>query len=240
MNVLITGAEYVTALQAQPSDRECRRAFQSLALNLATPGSSVFDFGCGPGIDARHYAEHGLRVVAYDVDADMCAYFSRHCAAAMQTGDIALHTGGYPDFLVSGPLPSWGRVSLITANFAPLNLAPDLRALFARFASLLAPGGRVLASVLNPWYAGDWRQRWWWQNVRHLALRREFAVPGAQGPITRYTAQRLRGLAGDDFTLEAIYGDRALKPGLPRRLPAGISLTCRYLFLQFRLIGLRQ
>jgi SAM-dependent methyltransferase len=236
LNTLVTGAEYVAALEARLPDRESRRAFQTLALSLAQPNGTVFDFGCGPGIDARRYAERGLRVGAYDVDADMCEYFRGYCAAGLQRGDIALLPGSYGEFL-AGHSPSLeGEVTLVTANFAPLNLARDPAALFARFARLLVPGGRVLASVLNPLHAGDWHRGWWWRNLPRLLWHGQYAVPGAQGPITRYTSHRLLALAGPRFALEAAYADHADGAGLPARLRSGFALNSRYLFLQFRLV----
>ena len=59
MNAAVTGAIYVDAMNRDPTDRECRRAFVNLALSLAPVGGHVFDFGSGPGIDAKLYAESG-------------------------------------------------------------------------------------------------------------------------------------------------------------------------------------
>jgi SAM-dependent methyltransferase len=237
LSAIVTGAEYVAALEARPSDRESRRAFQALALSLAGPAATIFDFGCGPGIDARCYAERGLRVGAYDVDRDMCAYFRIHCAAGLRNGEIVLLKDGYEDFLSAQPDSFAGEVDLVTANFAPFNLAPDPRALFARLARLLVPGGRVLASVLNPLHAGDWHRGWWWSNLPRLLWRGQYEVPGAQVPITRYTPYRLLALAGSRFILEAAYADHADGAGVPARLPrSGFALNSRYLFLQFRIV----
>jgi SAM-dependent methyltransferase len=167
----------------------------------------------------------------------MCAYFRRHCAAGLRSGEIVLLADGYEDFLSGNPESFAGEVTLVTSNFAPLNLAPDPRVLFARFARMLIPGGRMLASVLNPLHAGDWHRGWWWRNLPRLLWRGQYAVPGAQGPITRYTPHRLLTLAGSRFALEAAYADHAEGAGVPARLPrSGFALNSRYLFLQFRLV----
>jgi SAM-dependent methyltransferase len=237
MNIALTGAEYVSALEANAADRRSRLAFQTLALSLVKPGAMVFDFGCGPGIDARRYAERSLRVVAYDVDATMCDYFRAHCAAWLRNGAVTLTTGSYDHFLEHGLPELTGPVDLITANFAPLNLAARPGELFERFARLLAPGGRLLASVLNPLYAGDWRHGWWWRDAGNLVLRGELAVAGAQGPITRYLPRRLRSLAAPNFRLEAMFEDHAARPGeLPRRLRSAVlgAWHSRFLFLLLR------
>ena len=143
MNSLVTGSAYVTALTAADEDRVCRAAFLELALHLGRPGGAVLDFGCGPGIDARVYADRGWRVYAYDIDPAMCAYVRDSCARDIEAQRLRLVECSYPEFLdASSAL--FPPVELITANFAPLNLVPAPAALFRRFAALLEPAGRVL------------------------------------------------------------------------------------------------
>jgi len=74
VHTLVTGREYIRALDARKSDRDCRTAFLERACSLLPPRSTVFDFGCGPGLDARAYASRGHRVYGFDVDAQMCAF----------------------------------------------------------------------------------------------------------------------------------------------------------------------
>jgi len=52
-----TAATYVAAITAGEADRRARKAFQDLVLRIATPGAVLFDFGAGPGLDARFYAD---------------------------------------------------------------------------------------------------------------------------------------------------------------------------------------
>jgi SAM-dependent methyltransferase len=241
MNSLVSGEAYVAAITACDSDRASRRAFQQLVLSLARPGERIFDFGSGPGLDARVYAEHGMNVGAYDVDPQMRACFANHCAALLACGSVRSNDGSYADFLREPALDGGVDVALVTANFGPLNLIPDLRELFQKFASMLSAEGRVLASVLNPWFAGDLRYAWWWRNVPRLCSSGEFSVAGAQAPITRRTPRRLAALASPGFALEAVYADRPasasqalpaiLEPG-PPGLPS--LLACRFIFTLFR------
>ena len=78
-----TGEEYIRAITRLEPDRRARAAFHALVLNITAPGACIFDFGAGPGIDAKFYAQQGFKVVAYDVDARMCASFAEDCRAAM-------------------------------------------------------------------------------------------------------------------------------------------------------------
>ena len=236
-----TGERYVEALSALPSDRLARAAFQDLVLRIARPGAALFDFGAGPGIDARFYAEHGFRVGAYDVDPGMCDYFAIHCDELMQAGQIALHTGTYADFLASETPRNAPRVDLVTSNFAPLNLVEDLQSLFLKFHALTAPDGKVLASVLSPYFAGDRRYRWWWSNFPRLWRDGHFAVPGARGPIVRRRLADFAARSAPYFVLKRVF------PGLPSYAghADGIDMyrhgprawlrlmNCRFMFLLF-------
>src|SRR5262249_10504722 len=137
---IVAGAEYVSAINVRASDRRYRAAFQRLTLMLAPPGASILDFGAGPGLDARMYAEQGRRVYAYDVDARMCDYFQGYCRDLIAAGAVALTRGDYASFLASAT----PAVDLVTANFAPLNLIDDLLALFAKFHAATREHGLVL------------------------------------------------------------------------------------------------
>jgi SAM-dependent methyltransferase len=238
MTALVTGHRYVEALSVRGSDRRRRDAFQALAVSLAPPASHIFDFGCGPGIDARSYAERGFAVSAFDVDPQMCEYFATHCAVGISRGRIRLAAGSYSDFLTRGNRIA--DVALVTANFAPLNLIADLASLLSRLHSMLMPRGCLLVSVLNPWYIGDARYGWWWRGLPSLLHSGAYRVQGAQAPIERRTIGRTAELAAQWFELDAVYSDMASSRGsLPQRLPARPSLnrlrltTSKFVFLSF-------
>jgi SAM-dependent methyltransferase len=228
---IVAGAEYVRAITARASDRRYRRTFQSLALRLTAPGEALFDFGSGPGIDARFYAEHGRRVSAYDIDPRMSEYLTSHCRDFIMAGTVRLQQGSYGEFLASAAPPEAWRAELITANFAPLNLIDDLRGLFAKFAALTSPTGAVLASVLSPYFAGDLRYPWWWRNAAGLLRHGRYAVPGAQALIWRRRLADYTRECAPYFHLEKVFA------GTDSRActrPVWLHLTtCRFMFLLF-------
>lgn len=242
MSEIHTGADYVGAITALQSDRRARSAFQDLVLRLASPGAELFDFGAGPGIDARFYAERGFAVGAYDVDPGMCEYFSVHCRDFIQAGRVALDGGTYRDFLARKTAGDGRRVELVTSNFAPLNLVGDLRDLFAKFHDLTAPNGKVLASVLNPYFIGDLKYGWWWRNSLRLWRDGHFSVQGAQAPIVRRRLADFAAQSAPYFALKRVF------PGLPsdrRRHADGVDVSrdgshawlrliaCRFMILLF-------
>jgi SAM-dependent methyltransferase len=233
---LVTGTEYVRQITARRGDRRARDAFRQLALQLAPPGATVFDFGCGTGLDAAFYAERGRSVVAYDVDAAMCQHFAGYCAPHIASGRVRLESGPYAEFIARHRGQAGWHADLVTANFAPLNLVSDLRELCAALRQISRPGGRLLASVLNPFYCGDLKYAWWWRNLGALLRRGHYALPGAQAPIHRRRVADFAASCAPHFLLEQVLAGSPsrggqLRAGAPRR--DGRYVTCRFLFLVF-------
>jgi SAM-dependent methyltransferase len=239
---IVTGAEYVEQITALESDRRARSAFQSLALSIAPPQAALFDFGAGPGIDARFYAEHGCTVAAYDIDPKMGEFFAAECRDLIEAGRVTLDCGSYRDFLAHRTAGGSRGIDLVTSNFAPLNLIDDLRELFAKFHALTGPNGKVLASVLSPYFIGDLKYGWWWRNALRLWRDGHFSVQGAQAQIVRRRLADFAVQSAPYFTLKRVF------PGLPpyRTRPSnGVDVsaggryawlrvaTCRFMFLLF-------
>jgi len=233
------GEAYFDYITSRESDRQIRAAFQQRVLDLAPPRAALFDFGAGPGIDARFFAERGFTVQAYDVDPRMSDFFADYCGDLIDAGSVTLQRGSYGDFLSPKTPGPPRRVDLIMSNFAPLNLVENLAALFERFDALLAPHGRVLASVINPYYRDDMKCRWWWRRLPELRRRGRYFMPGPQAPHIR------RGLA--DFALQSSphFELTRVFAGYPGAPPAGVAPTRarladwwhlrrgRFIFLQF-------
>jgi SAM-dependent methyltransferase len=239
---IVTGAAYVRQMTARESDRRARSAFQSLVLRMVQPGGALFDFGAGPGIDARFYAESGYTVAAYDVDPRMREFFAAHCREFIEAGRVTLGGGDYREFLANKDVEGVRGIDLVTSNFAPLNLIDNLQELFARLHALTGPDGRVLASVLSPYFIGDLKYGWWWRNSLRLWRDGRFSVQGAQAPIVRRRIADFAAQSAPYFTLKRVF--RGLPPSKERDAagvdPNGGTLaaalhvsTCQFMFLLF-------
>ena len=226
---IVTGARYVERITASESDRLARTGFRDLVLRVAPPGGALFDFGSGPGMDARFYAERGFKVGAYDVDPQMCEFFTEHCRDLIEAGRITLNRGSYRDFLANEKLAG---ADLITSNFAPLNLVENLQELFAKFHTITRPRGRILASVLSPYFLGDLKYGWWWRNALRLWRTGHYSVPGAQAPIIRRRIADFARQSEPYFTLERVYHGLSPSNGLALYRSLRVS-TCRFMFLLF-------
>ncbi len=222
------GAEYVRQIEAQESDRHTRAAFRALVLETARPGARLFDFGAGPGVDVRFFAEQGFTVDAYDVDPLMRAYFSAHCRDFIDSGQVTLDDGTYRDFL-RRPVADQRRADLVISNFAPLNLVDDLHELFGKFAALSGPQGKVLASVLNCCSLAEMRTRWWWRHAPRLWRDGQLFMPGPQAPHYRRLLRHFSMASTPHFRLSRVY---CALPCTGR--PAWLQLVrSRFLFLLF-------
>lgn len=216
MSVQITGSAYVHAMERDPADLEYRRSFQALALNLSPSRGRLFDFGCGPGLDAKAYAEAGRTVSVFDVDSGMRDYLLQHCEAEISSGAVRLLAGTYDDFLRTRTNED-GRIDLVVANFAPLNLVTDMPPLFERLAGLLVPRGKLLASVLNPWFRGLWRNPKWWPRLPSLLVAGQYTTHlHGVVPVIRRLPGLLARQAQRHFLLESIYAADPVKCIAPR------------------------
>jgi SAM-dependent methyltransferase len=201
----LAGAEYFRQITSLESDRRARSAFQNLVLRIAPPGAALFDFGAGPGIDARFFAERGFVVRAYDVDPKMREFFLAYCRDLIDSGCVTLDGGDYREFLTRKTAVAGRRADLVISNFAPLNLVDDLHELFAKFHELTGPSGKVLASVLSPYFIGDIRYRWWWRNAPRLWRDRHFFMPGPQAPHMRRRLADFSALSSPYFKLVRVF-----------------------------------
>jgi SAM-dependent methyltransferase len=234
------GEQYVRQIFAQESDRGTRAAFRDRALRLAPSGAALFDFGAGPGIDARFFAERGYTVDAYDVDPRMREFFADHCRELIDSGRVSLDGRPYRDFLTHSREGNSRRADLVVSNFAPLNLVDDLRELFAKFHALTGPGGKVLANVLSPCFSGDLRSRAWWRGAPRLWRDGELFLPGPQAPHYRRLLGHFRAASAPHFRLTRVFrGSPPTRNGHsdgvdPQRGFAWLHFTtCRYMFLLF-------
>lgn len=218
-----TGAVYFQRITAREVNRRVRERFQELVLRLAPPGARLFDFGAGPGIDARFFAERGFSVEAYDVDPEMCEFFATYCRELIDSARVTLDRGDYREFLSRNGTLSGHPADLVISNFAPLNQVDGLPELFAKFHALTAPTGKLLLSVLTPYFIGDLRTRWWWRNALRLWRAGHVSVrTGSAPPHTRRRLADFRAASRPYFELTRVFPGLSIDPG---RQPDGIDVT---------------
>ena len=228
------GEAYIAAITSRKADIRARAAFLHLATTIATPGSSIFDFGAGPGIDAKHYAKSGFHVLTYDVDPQMIDCQFAHCLEEIARGDVVPCAQLERDGIGSvACLAEDLHIDLVTANFAPFNLIDNPHWYFTQFHGILGAHGKLLLSVLNPCFFGDMKYGWWWRNATRLLLHGEYSVSGGGGPIYRRSPYVFARMAEPYFRLRTVL--RGLPQHVHRRVPLRrLSLaTSRYIFLLF-------
>jgi len=156
-------ARYDEQLMRNPDDLLARRAFQDLVARYVSSSSTLLDFGCGTGLDALAYAEHGYQVIAYDNSPGMVAQLEQRCRAQIESGQVVPYSMDYSSFLEH--FPEGSSPNAVSTNFAVLNSIRDIGALFDFFARRMAPPGWVIASVLNPTHWSRLRKPQWWRSA---------------------------------------------------------------------------
>lgn len=102
---------------------------------LVPPGSRLLDAGCGTGRVAIRLAEQGYQVVGVDLDASMLA------VARRTAPELAWIEGDLAEFEVPGEFD----LVVAAGNVIPLLAEGTEAAAVARLASVLRPGGLVVA-----------------------------------------------------------------------------------------------
>ncbi|WP_266171458.1 class I SAM-dependent methyltransferase [Dyella subtropica] len=205
-----TGEQYHKFILTSQRDRVVRDRFQKMALDLLPDGADVLDFGAGTGIDAKAYAANGHVTFVYEPSEAMREYMAQYCR-----DEIARET------IITVASPLTRKVQGVTANFAVLNHFADHTSLFEDLSRVVAQGGFVLASMLNPFYLGDARYGWWRANAINLMRSGHYASP-SESRVHRFAPRVVARAASPHFRLE-------------RLTPRGFGLaTHLYMFLLFR------
>lgn len=205
-----TGEQYHAIMQGSPHDLQVRERFLTIALDLLPEGANVLDFGAGTGIDAKIYAAKGHPTFVYEPSEAQREYLMTYCRQEIADKSMT-----------PVALPLTCKVHAVTANFAVLNHFADHTALFEDLSQVIGHGGFVLASLLNPYYLGDARYRWWRANVVNLLRRGKYPIPSESG-IHRFAPRVLARTAAPHFRMERV-------------IPGGFGwATHPYMFLLFR------
>ena len=133
-------AEYYELLSDSDARLKRESAFLQSCLKQAS-GTRVVDTACGTGLHARHFADLGATVAAFDLSPDMIALAQQrrpHPAITYAVGDMRALTGG-----------PWDLAICLGNSLSLLNSLDDVGNAFSAAAAVLAPGGLYAIQILN-------------------------------------------------------------------------------------------
>jgi ubiquinone/menaquinone biosynthesis C-methylase UbiE len=128
----------IGSAQRQQVWREMDRVFH--------PGERILEINCGTGVDALHFCERGIRVVACDASPAMIAVAQRRLDASPYRDRADLRVLANEKI---GQLDDEGPFDGLLSNFSGLNCVADLRGLARDLAQLVRPGGRAVLCLFG-------------------------------------------------------------------------------------------
>lgn len=144
-------SEHWAALYRRASFRDRLTLFVDRLRQVAAPGSTVLDYGCGAGDLALAAADVGYRVTAVDAAAAMLRVARNR---PVRPG------GATPRFGEPASLGNAAEFQAIVCS-SVLEYVEDDDALLRKLAGLLAPGGHLLISVPQAWSLPGRARAWW-------------------------------------------------------------------------------
>jgi len=128
---------------------QLRDAFRAVVLEGDT--DVLLEIGYGPGLDMVWFAEENPErsVIGLDITPEFHAIVERK---SMAYSNMKAHLGGPLEIPEHIPPAS---VDTVYVFFGALNTCAELDVAIERMTACLKPGGRVVATFVNKWYAFD-------------------------------------------------------------------------------------
>ncbi len=115
------------------------------------PGSHILELNSGTGIDARHFASLGHRVLATDASAGMVAQLLEKISGAGKGDAVQCVQLAFEDL---DQLE--GNFDYVFSNFGGLNCLEDLNKVVRHLPRLLKPGSYVTWVIMPPYCPWEW------------------------------------------------------------------------------------
>lgn len=109
-------------------------------------GQSLLDLGCGPGLYAAHFYEHGLQVTGIDYSKRSIAYAKEQAGINQQTIDYR-----YENYLALDVVQAFDVITLIYCDFGVLSFDSRTQ-LLSRIHSAMKPEGYFVFDVWSTAY----------------------------------------------------------------------------------------
>jgi len=155
-----------------------------------SPGDTVLDLACGPGLYAKHLSASGYSVIGIDISPAAIEYARAMCIPNCEfvLGDV--RSADYPGN-IAGAMLIYG----VFNTFSPV----DAQLVLRKISKSLRPEGRLILELCDRslFYCGESTvsgiQGWWcsdrgdlWSDGPYIALKERLYYPGERVEVTRY------------------------------------------------------
>lgn len=199
-----------------------RSVFRSVLRETFPRVRSVFEIGCGTGIDALWLARQGIEVVATDISPEMVELVKAKARAEGLSERLRCRRLGARE--IGSLADEFGEASFDGGfcHAGALNMEPKIEQVPLGVRKIVKPGGAFVCSVVNVtslfevvFYPLVLRPRKAFRrigNVVPIPVSRKGPLRRRVVPTRFYTARGMERVFGDGFALESVRGMQILLP----------------------------
>ncbi len=192
-----------------------KRSIREL-LNLAKPGDTLLEVGCGTGAEAIEISRYVSKIIATDISDKMIEILSKKVEARGLSGSIVPVQVRAANVSQVAELATGGKVDLAYSFNGALNSEPELDRFVNGLSSILVPGGYFICSIRNSFCLSEALSHAAVLQFEKMAPRKKqpvmVSVGGRDIPAFYYPPAAFLSFFSTEFELRKLYGLPAFLP----------------------------
>lgn len=192
-----------------------KRSIREL-LNLAEPGNTLLEVGCGTGAEAIEISRYVSKIIATDISDKMIQILNKKVGARGLSEKIVPLQVGAADISKVVEIAAGGKVQLAYSFNGALNSEPELDRFVEGLSSVLVPGGYFICSIRNSFCLSEALSHAAVLQFEKMAPRKKqpvmVSVGGIDIPAFYYPPAAFSDFFSTKFELKKLFGLPAFLP----------------------------